>query len=245
MKLEVMNLHVEVEGKEIIKGISLEFEHDKVHALMGPNGSGKSTLANAIVGNPKYKITSGKIVLDGKDITNEKPDVRAKLGLFLSFQYPVEVAGVSISTFLRTIVNTRREKKYSVIEFHQLLKDKMQDLSIDSSFSRRDLNTGFSGGEKKRAEMLQLAMLEPKFSILDELDSGLDVDAIKIVAENIRIIKSKTKMGIILVTHYNKFIEYLCPDKVSIINEGRIVKQGGKELAKQIEEEGFEGIING
>lgn len=245
MKLEVINLHVEVEGKEIIKGISIEFEHDKVHALLGPNGSGKSTLANAIIGNPKYKVTSGRIILDGKDVTNEKPDVRSRLGLFLSFQYPADVSGVSISTFLRTAVNAGRQKKYSVIEFHQLLKDKMRDLGIDSSFSRRDLNAGLSGGEKKRTEMLQLAMLEPRYALLDETDSGLDVDAIKIVAENINKIKSKTKMGIILITHYHKFLEYLQPNKVSVINEGKLVKQGGKELAKLIEEKGFEEIING
>jgi Fe-S cluster assembly ATP-binding protein len=245
VELELINLHVEVDGKEIIKGVSLKFEQGKIHALMGPNGSGKSTLANAIVGNPKYKITQGKILLNGQDITYAKPDLRAREGLFLSFQYPAEISGVSISTFLRSAVNSGREKKYSVIEFHKLLKQTMGDLGIDSSFSRRDLNAGFSGGEKKRAEMLQLAMLKPKFSLLDETDSGLDVDAIKIVANTIDKIKGETNMGILLITHYNKFLQYLKPDQVSIIFGGKIVKQGDYQLAHEIEENGFEGIVNG
>jgi Fe-S cluster assembly ATP-binding protein len=242
-KLEIQDLHVQVGDKEIIKGISLTFEFDKIHALMGPNGSGKSTLANAIVGNPKYKITRGKILLDGEDLTYAKPNVRSKAGLFLSFQYPAEISGVTISTFLRTAVNSKREangeKKYSVIEFHKLLKNKMSELNMDLSFSRRDLNAGFSGGEKKKAEMLQLAMLEPSFCILDELDSGTDVDAIKIVAQNL----NKTTGAKIIITHYNKFLQYLQPDVVSIIYNGKIIKQGGHELAKDIEENGFAEII--
>jgi Fe-S cluster assembly ATP-binding protein len=243
MKLEIVDLHVEVDGKEIIKGVSLTFEFDKIHALMGPNGSGKSTLANAIVGNPKYKITQGKIILDGEDITNAKVNIRAKAGLFLSFQYPAEISGVTISTFLRTAVNSGREKKYSVIEFHKLLKEKMKELGMDLSFSRRDLNAGLSGGEKKKAEMLQLAMLEPRYALLDETDSGLDVDAIKIVAGNINKIKTDKKIGIMLITHYNKFLEFLKPDVVSVIHEGKIIKQGGYELAKEIEEKGFAGFL--
>src|SRR3989344_4372590 len=244
-KLELIDLHVNVEGKEIIKGINLTLPAGKIHALIGPNGSGKSTLANAIMGHPKYKITSGSIILNGKNITAAKANLRAKEGLFLSFQYPSEISGLSLPAFLRTAVNNLREEgtKYSVVEFHAILQKKMKELGMDPSFSRRDLNAGFSGGEKKRAEMLQLSLLEPKYALLDETDSGLDVDALKIIAENIKKIKSKTKMGIILITHYNKFIEYLHPDKVSVINEGRIIKQGGKELAKQIEQEGFAKIV--
>lgn len=241
--LEIKDLHVEVEGKEIIKGVSLTFQPGKVHVLMGPNGSGKSTLMLAIVGHPKYKITKGKIILDGKDITNEKPEMKAKKGLFLSFQYPAEVNGVTISNFLRTAVNSKREKPYSVVEFHGLLKQKMAELKIDSSFSKRDLNVGFSGGEKKRAEILQLMLLEPKYAFLDETDSGLDIDAIKIVADGIKKLHQETKMSIIMITHYNRFLDYFTPDEVSVISEGKIIAQGDSALAQKIEKEGFEGMI--
>ncbi len=243
MTLEIQNLHVEVDGKEIIKGVSLHFIPGKVHALMGPNGSGKSTLLLAIMGHPKYKITHGKIVLDGDDITYEKPEIKAKKGLFLSFQYPAEVSGITISNFLRTAVNSKREKPYSVLEFHQLLKQKMAELKIDSSFSKRDLNVGFSGGEKKRAEILQLMLLEPRYAFLDETDSGLDIDAIKIVAEGIKKLEQETGMSIIMITHYNRFLEYFTPDQISVISEGKIIAQGGADLAQKIEREGFEKII--
>lgn len=242
-RLEIIDLHVEVDGKEIIKGVTLTFYPGKVHALMGPNGSGKSTLAHAIMGHPKYKITKGKIVLDGEDITHAKPEVRAQKGLFLSFQYPSEISGVTISNFLRTAVNNLREKKnlapYSVVDFHKLLKEKMAQLKIDASFSKRYLNEGFSGGEKKRMEMLQLSMLEPRYALLDETDSGLDVDSIKTVAEGIERIRKEKEMGIVVITHYNKFLEYLKPDAVSVLYNGRIVKTGSYELARQIEKEGF------
>ncbi len=241
--LEIINLHVEVEGKEILKGISLTIESGKIHALMGPNGSGKSTLANALMGHPKYKITKGKIILDNIDITNEKTDKRAKAGLFLSFQHPQEISGVRITNFLRTAVNEVKGTNHSVIDFHKLLKEKMQSLNIDSSFLKRNLNEGFSGGEKKRAEMLQLLMLEPKYAMLDETDSGLDVDAIRIVAEGIN--KVKDQMGILLITHYDRFLQHLQPDTVSIISNGKIIQQGNYELAEQIQNEGFTGIING
>ncbi len=241
-KLEIIDLHVEVEGKEIIKGVSLDFYPGKVHALMGPNGSGKSTLANALMGNPKYKITSGKVLLNSKDITAEKAHLRAQAGLFLSFQYPAEIGGVTITNFLRTAVNNLREKKYSVIEFHQVLKEKMALLKMDPAFARRYLNQGFSGGEKKRSEILQMLMLEPKYALLDETDSGLDVDSIKAVAEGIKIAHGKG-MGVILITHYQRFLEYLRPDTVSVLCEGRIVAQGGKELAQRIEKEGFEKLV--
>lgn len=242
-RLDIIDLHVEVDGKEIIKGVSLTFYPGKVHALMGPNGSGKSTLAHALMGHPKYKIAKGKILLDGGDITMAKPEVRAQKGLFLSFQYPSEISGVTISNFLRTAVNNLREKKglppYSVVDFHKLLKEKMAQLKIDASFSKRYLNEGFSGGEKKRMEMLQLSMLEPRYALLDETDSGLDVDALKTVAEGIENIRKELETSIIVITHYNKFLEYLKPDEVSILYNGRIVKTGSYQLAQQIEKNGF------
>jgi Fe-S cluster assembly ATP-binding protein len=241
--LEIKDLYVEIDGIQIIKGVSINFEQGKVHALMGLNGSGKSTLAYAIMGHPKYKITSGQILLNGEDITNAKANVRAKAGLFLSFQYPLEISGVSISNFLRTAVNGLKEKKYSVVEFHKLLKEKMAALKMDPSFTRRGLNEGFSGGEKKRMEMLQLLMLEPKYALLDETDSGLDVDAIKTVADGINEAKKREDMGIIVITHYNRFLEYLNPDEISILHNGKIIQQGGYELAQQIEKEGLEKLI--
>lgn len=241
-KLEIIDLHVSVGEKEVLKGVSLTFEQGKVHALMGPNGSGKSTLAHAIMGNPSYKITSGKILLDGVDITYLKTHERAQKGLFLSFQYPAEISGVTISSFLRTAKNsvTPKEKQLSVVEFHTLLKEKMHEIGMDSSFSKRYLNEGFSGGEKKRCEILQLMVLNPLFALLDETDSGLDVDAIKIVAKGINAARKKNDMGIILITHYNKFIQYIEPDIVSVMSNGAIVQSGGKELAHHIEEKGFE-----
>ncbi len=242
-KLEIKDLYVEVNGTEIIKGVTLTFHSGKTHALMGPNGSGKSTLANAIMGHPKYKITKGKIILDRKDITNEKANIRANLGLFLSFQYPAEITGVTISNFLRTAVNNKREKKYSIVEFHTILKEKMKELGMESSFMKRYLNEGFSGGEKKRTEILQLSLLEPEFALLDETDSGLDVDAIRIVADGINKVKKTKNMGIILITHYQRILEYIQPDEVSILYNGKIITQGGKELAEKIEKEGFEGVI--
>jgi len=242
MKLEIKNLHVGVEGKEILKGITLTFEKGKITALMGPNGSGKSTLANALMGHPKYKITSGQIILDGKDITNEPADVRAKAGLFLSFQHPSEITGVSAQTFLRSAVHATTGQKMNVIEFNKHLTEKMNELHIDETFKKRFLNVGFSGGEKKRMEILQLAMLKPHYAILDETDSGLDVDALKLVCESINKVKTKD-MGIILITHYNRILKYLHPEEVHIMYKGQIVRSGGKELAHQIEENGFKGII--
>ena len=240
--LEIIDLHVQVDGTEIIKGITLAFHPGKIHAIMGPNGGGKSTLANAIMGHPRYKITQGKIILDGKDITQAKPDARAKAGLFLSFQYPAIVAGVTISNFLRTAMNTRRQEKIPVLEFHKALKEKMAQLNLDASFSRRDLHAGFSGGEKKRAEVLQLMMLQPRYALLDETDSGLDVDAIKTVAQGVKQVPG---MGVIVITHYNRFLQHLTPDDVSVLYDGKVVAQGGYEVAERIEKEGFERIIHG
>jgi Fe-S cluster assembly ATP-binding protein len=247
-KLEIKNLHVEIDNKQILSGINLMFESNTVHAIMGPNGSGKSTLANAIMGNPKYKITKGQILFNGKDITCASVKERSDLGLFLSFQYPAEVPGVTINNFLREAVNTKRElqnlKPYSVVDFYKLLKDKMQLLHMDPSFRTRELNAGFSGGEKKRSEMLQLLLLKPIFAILDETDSGLDVDGIKAVAEAIHVAKKVSPMGIILITHYEHFMRELMPDKVSVLCNGKVIKEGSTDLAKRIQEQGFNDFFN-
>lgn len=240
MKLQIKNLYVNVNGKEILKGVNLNIDLGKVHALMGPNGSGKSTLANVLMGNPKYVVTKGKILLDKEDITELSADERAKKGLFLSFQYPAEITGVTMSNFLRTAYNSIKEKKLDVVEFHSLLKKKMGELKMDSNFSRRYVNEGFSGGEKKKAEILQMSVLEPKFAILDETDSGTDVDALKIIANGINQTKKKNNMGILLITHYNRILQYLDVDKVTVMINGKITKDGGKELAEEIESEGYE-----
>ncbi len=241
-KLVVKDLYVSVEGKEILKGVNLEIELGKTYAIMGPNGSGKSTLANTIMGHPKYTITKGKIFLSGIDITEMKTNEKAKLGLFLSFQYPSEISGVTISTFLRTCLNSIRTEKISVVEFHKLIKQKMQELNIDSSFNKRYLNEGFSGGEKKRAEILQMTILNPRFALLDETDSGLDVDALKIVATGINKLRGPN-LGVLLITHYYRILEYVTPDIVHIMYNGKIIKSGGKELAKEIEKHGYDSII--
>lgn len=243
--LEIIDLHVEVAGKEIIKGVSLQFKSGQIHALMGPNGSGKSTLAHALMGHPAYKITKGKIMLDGQDISSLKTDQRAKKGLFLSFQYPAEIPGLGIANYLRTIVNNKLEEKdrYSVLDFHKVLKQAMAYLKMDSAIISRSLNEGFSGGEKKRMEMLQLMLLGPRYALLDETDSGLDVDAIRTVAEGINKVHRQSGMGIVVITHYNRFLEYLKPERVSILFKGKIVAEGGFELAKKIEAQGFGEII--
>ena len=239
MKLQVKDLHAEIDGKEILKGVNLEVELGKVHALMGPNGSGKSTLANVLMGHPKYQVTKGKIILNGEDITELKADERAKKGLFLSFQYPSEITGVTLNNFLRTAYNSVKKEKLSVIDFYKFLKQKMEKLHIDSSFSKRYVNEGFSGGEKKRAEILQMAVLEPKYAILDETDSGTDVDALKIIGNAVNDMKSPNKATLI-ITHYYRILNYITPDKVHIMINGKIVKEGGKELAEEIENYGFE-----
>jgi Fe-S cluster assembly ATP-binding protein len=242
MKLKIENLHVDVEGKEILKGVDLEIDLGKVHALMGPNGSGKSTLANVLMGNPKYEITSGKILLNDEDITRSSPDERAKKGLFLSFQYPNEITGVTMSSFLRTAYNSVKGTNLDVVEFHKKLKEKMSELEMDESFRKRYVNEGFSGGEKKRAEILQMAILEPKFAILDETDSGLDADAIKIIGENVNKMRGSER-GILIITHYYRILNHIMPDRVHILVDGKIVKEGGKELALEIEENGFDNYV--
>jgi len=231
--ITIKDLHVEVEGKEILKGISLILKKGKVHALMGPNGSGKSTLANVIMGHPKYKITKGSILLDGEDITKLSPDERAKRGLFLSFQYPKEIEGVTIANFLKTALGD-----ISLDDFEKLLKGKMKELGVDESFAERYLNTGFSGGEKKKAEILQLLVLNPSIAILDETDSGLDIDALRVVAEGINNFMNKDKT-VLIITHYKRILEHINPDKIFILKDGRIVKEGSGELVERLEEEGY------
>lgn len=241
MRLEIQDLHATVEGKEILKGVTLTIEQGELHAIMGPNGSGKSTLANVLMGHPKYDVTKGKIILGGEDITGLEPDERARLGLFLSFQYPVEIPGVTVENFLRTAVQEVTGEDYDVVEFHAILKEKLEELKVNESFTQRYLNQGFSGGEKKRMEILQMLLLNPKFVVLDETDSGLDVDALKVVSEGINKVKDQDH-GVLLITHYNRILQYVVPDKVHVFVDGRLVKSGDKELAHQIEKEGYSGM---
>jgi Fe-S cluster assembly ATP-binding protein len=238
MSLAVNNLHVSVDKKEILHGVDITVEKGTVHAIMGPNGSGKSTLANAVMGHPKYTITSGQIFLNGEDITHAKVNEKAKKGLFLSMQYPPEIAGVSLTNLLRTSVAALSGVKQHPIQFHQALLKKIEELGIDPSFAGRSVHAGSSGGEKKRLEILQLLVLNPTYAILDETDSGLDVDALRVVADGINRFRS-SEHGVLLITHYNRILEYVQPDVVHIMKDGRIVESGGKELAKKIEQEGY------
>lgn len=240
--LKIEDLHVEVDGKEIVQGVSLEIKKGEVIALMGPNGSGKSTLSFALMGHPKYKITQGKIILDGKDITRAPANERSRAGLFLSFQYPAEISGVTFANFLRSALNAKSEKKIPVMEFLKLLKDKMKQLNMSEKFAERYINEGFSGGEKKRAETLQLLMLQPKIAVLDETDSGLDIDSLKIVAEGVNSVKKE--MGVLVITHYQRLLDYITPNKVYIMYKGRIIKSGGKELALELEKDGYQKFID-
>ncbi len=242
MSLEIQNLHVRVEGgDEILHGVDLTVEKGQTHALMGPNGSGKSTLANTIMGNPNYEITEGSIVLNGEDLTEADPDERARAGIFMAFQYPASIPGVSVANFLRLAVNAGREEPIRVKEFGQLLRRNMEMLKIDPQFTKRYLNEGFSGGEKKRAEILQLAMLRPEFAVLDETDSGLDIDALRVVADGVNELRGPD-LGTLIITHYTRILRYVRPEFVHIMLDGRIVRQGGPELADLLEAEGYEGI---
>jgi Fe-S cluster assembly ATP-binding protein len=238
MTLEIRDLRVTVEGKEALQGATLILKPGEVHALMGPNGSGKSTLAYSLLGHPRYKVTSGSVTLDGHDVLSLPPDERAKKGLFLSFQHPLEIRGVTVESFLRTAYNTLKGKKLSVVEFHKLLKEHMDRLHIDGAFSRRYLNDGFSGGEKKRMEILQASILVPTYLILDETDSGLDVDALRVVAQGINSLRDG-KHAILIITHFNRILKLVEPDHVHIMVDGRIVQTGGKELAHEIETTGY------
>jgi Fe-S cluster assembly ATP-binding protein len=241
MSLEIQNLHVRTEEREILHGVDLTIQKGETHALMGPNGSGKSTLANTLMGNPAYEITAGRVLLDGEDITEADPDDRAKAGLFLAFQYPVSIPGVSVANFLRTAINAKREEPIKVKEFGQILKKNMEILRIDREFTSRYLNDGFSGGEKKRAEILQLAMLEPAYAVLDETDSGLDIDALRIVSDGVNALRGPN-MGSLIITHYTRILGYVRPDFVHIMLDGRIVQEGGSELADTLEEKGYDWV---
>ncbi len=238
MSLQLTNLKVSIPAKEIISGVTLTINPGTVHAIMGPNGSGKSTLANALMGHPKYQITAGTVKLDGTDITYLSPDKKAAAGLFLSPQHPPEIAGVSVGSFLRLAVGKARGKPLNPLEFQTELLAALQELQIERSFASRPLNAGFSGGEKKRLEVLQLVLLRPRYAILDETDSGLDVDALKVVAAGINRFRSP-QTGILLITHYNRILEYVEPDAVHIMKSGKISLTGGKELAQEIERRGY------
>ncbi len=239
--LEVDDVHITVDGKEVVKGVSLKIKSGAIVVLMGPNGSGKSSLAHALMGHPRYQITQGRVLFDGEDITRLKVHERARKGLFLSFQYPAEISGVTVTNFLRSAYQAVSGKAVSVVDFHTLLKERMKMLGIESSFAKRYVNEGFSGGEKKRMEMLQMSVLQPKIALLDETDSGLDADALRIVAQSIMKMKSPS-FGALLITHYQRMLEYVVPDEVHVLIDGKIVMSGGKEVALQIENNGYEGV---
>ncbi len=243
--LEVRNLHVTIAGKEILKGINLTIHDGEVHAIMGPNGSGKSTLSAVLTGNPLYTVTEGEAIFNGKNLLEMKPEDRAREGLFLSFQYPVEIPGVSMTNFMRAAINAKREyqglEPMSAADFIKLMKEKRKLVELDATLSHRSVNEGFSGGEKKRNEIFQMAMLEPKLSILDETDSGLDIDALRIVAEGVNKLKTPDT-SIIVITHYERLLDIIKPEFIHILYQGRIVKTGGPLLAKEIEKKGYDWI---
>ena len=243
--LEVKNLHATINGKEILKGINLVIKTGEVHAIMGPNGSGKSTLSAVLVGNPMYEVTQGEVTFNGKDLLAMAPEDRAHEGLFLSFQYPVEIPGVSMTNFMRAAINEKRKyqglEPMSAGDFIKLMKEKRKVVELDSKLSKRSVNEGFSGGEKKRNEIFQMAMLEPTLSILDETDSGLDVDALRVVAEGVNKLK-RPDTSTIVITHYDRLLDLIKPDIVHVLFNGRIVKTGGPELAKEIEDKGYDWI---
>ena len=240
--LEIKNLHARVEDKAILDGIELTVNAGEVHAVMGPNGSGKSTLAYVLSGREGYEVTEGEVIFDGKDLLAMAPEERARAGIFLAFQYPIEIPGVSTSVFLKSAVNALRrqrgESELDAMEFLKQAKEKLSALKMDQKFLSRAVNVGFSGGEKKRSEIFQMAMLEPKLAILDETDSGLDIDALKIVAEGINALRGPEKAAL-MITHYQRLLDYVVPDKVHVLAQGRIVKTGGKELALELEENGY------
>lgn len=242
--LEIKNLHVQIEDKQILKGVNLSVNQGEVHAIMGPNGTGKSTLASALMGHPSYEVTEGSANLNGKDLLELEVDERAREGLFLAMQYPAEVMGVTNSDFMRTAVNAVSEKTLSVFEFALKYDEKIKDLKMDPNMAHRYLNDGFSGGERKRNEVLQLKMLNPKIAILDEIDSGLDIDALRIVGENVSQMVEEQNTGIILITHYQRILEYIKPTNVHIMIDGMIVKSGGAELIEKIEANGYEWLKN-
>lgn len=246
-ELVITNLHVSIEGKEILKGLNLTVGQGEVHAIMGPNGTGKSTLAYTLMGHPSYQVTEGEVIFKGQNVLELAPDARSRLGLFLAFQYPVAIPGVTVANFLRTALNAHRkganpeDKGMPIPEFRKLLKEKMEALKVDSAFAGRYLNDGFSGGEKKRAEILQMAALKPEIAILDETDSGLDIDALRIVSEGVNLLRGKD-LGVILITHYQRILNYIKPDFVHVMIDGRVVESGDFELALHLEEHGYEWV---
>ncbi|NDR17177.1 Fe-S cluster assembly ATPase SufC [Staphylococcus aureus] len=241
--LEIKDLHVSIEDKEILKGVNLTSNTDEIHAIMGPNGTGKSTLSSAIMGHPSYEVTKGEVLLDGVNILELEVDERAKAGLFLAMQYPSEITGVTNADFMRSAINAKREEgqEINLMQFIKKLDKNMDFLDIDKDMAQRYLNEGFSGGEKKRNEILQLMMLEPKFAILDEIDSGLDIDALKVVSKGINQMRGEN-FGALMITHYQRLLNYITPDKVHVMYAGKVVKSGGPELAKRLEEEGYEWV---
>ncbi|MDQ3062710.1 MAG: Fe-S cluster assembly ATPase SufC [Acidobacteriota bacterium] len=245
MLLEIKDLHAVIDGKEILQGLNLQVDKGEVHAIMGPNGSGKSTLAKVLAGHPSYEVTKGEVVYEGTNLLELDPDERARNGVFLAFQYPVEVPGVSNAQFLRLAYNEKMkhlgEEELDPLEFNDLLKERAKIVEMDKSFFNRSVNEGFSGGEKKRNEILQMAVLQPKLAILDETDSGLDIDALRIVAEGVNKLRNADK-AIILVTHYQRLLNYVEPDFVHVLANGKIVKEGGKELALELEEKGYDWV---
>ncbi|MDB5055947.1 MAG: sufC [Bacilli bacterium] len=243
LKFIIDGLKASVEGKEILKGLSLTIGGGEIHAIMGPNGTGKSTLASTLMGHPKYEVTEGTVTLDGEDVLDMAVDERARAGLFLAMQYPSEISGVTNSDFLRSAINAKRGEgnEISLIKFIRQMEKKMKDLEMNAEFAHRYLNEGFSGGEKKRNEILQMMLLEPRICILDEIDSGLDIDALRIVAEGVNSLKSEDR-GFLIITHYQRLLDYITPDFVHIMMQGRIVKSGGPELAELVEKDGYDWI---
>jgi Fe-S cluster assembly ATP-binding protein len=240
--IEIKNLHANVDGKEILKGVDLTIEPGEVHALMGPNGTGKSTLSNVIAGREGYQVTEGEVLLDGVNVLELDPEERANKGIFLAFQYPVEIPGVASSTFLKAAINAHRryrgEGEIDAMEFLKLVKGKAKELDIRDEMLKRPVNVGFSGGEKKRAEVLQMAVLEPRFAILDETDSGLDIDALRIVSDGVNALRAPER-SFLIITHYQRLLSYIVPDKVHVFAGGRVVRSGGKELAEELEAKGY------
>ncbi len=239
--LKIENLRAEIDGQEIVKGLDLDVGKGEIHAIMGPNGSGKSTLANVLMGHPRYEVTGGSITFQGEDVMEMEADERAKLGMFLAFQYPSEVPGVSVANFLRTAVNAVREEELSPMEMFRLIQDKMKVMQMDPKFAERYLNEGFSGGEKKRNEILQMLMLEPKLAIMDETDSGLDIDALQVVAKGVNELRAP-EFSAVIITHYQRLLRYIEPDHVHVMLDGRLVTSGGKELALDLEDKGYDWV---
>ncbi len=238
--LEIRDLHVEAEGHQILRGVNLSVGAGEVHALMGPNGAGKSTLAGALMGHPSYTVTAGSILLDGEDVTSWATDVRSKAGLFLAFQYPESIEGVSVTQFLRQAMAARTEDEVSVLEVRVLMTEWMERLGMDKSFATRHLNQGFSGGEKKRNEILQMALLKPRVAVLDETDSGLDIDALRVVGRGVHAVRDeRPELGVLVITHYQRLLDELKPDIVHILVDGKIALSGGPELAQRVELEGY------